>query len=269
MLTWTHVVVGYAVYLAGLAWFVPRFSRARLPVLVAAGVAVAAMWWWPALDDTTAAAGALKWVVLPSLVLLGAYRVSGLFFIAPEPALEQALLFVDDALLTKSGILGAYRTAGPVAHGTIELLYLLVYVTVPLGASILLLVANEAAVAKYWVTVLAAEVACYAALPWLQSRPPRVLETPGELAIPGAMRALNLQLLARGSVQANTIPSGHAAGAVAVALSVYSAAPAAGLVLLTAAAGITAATVLGRYHYAVDSILGVLVATVCWLVLGR
>jgi membrane-associated phospholipid phosphatase len=117
--------------------------------------------------------------------------------------------------------------------------------------------------------VFAAELACYATLPWLPSRPPRVLDAPAEPAMPGALRALNLGLLAHGSVQANTIPSGHAAGAVAVALSVYSTSPAAGLVFLMAAAGITVATVLGRYHYAVDSILGVIVAIVFWLLLGH
>jgi hypothetical protein len=269
MPAWTHVAVGYAIYLAGIAWFVPRFARARLPALIAAGVAAVGAWWWPALGGGSIAAAAVKWVVVPSLALLGAYRVSGWFFIAPWPDLEQVLLRIDDALLNKSGVLGAYRAAGRVAHGTIELLYLLVYVTVPLGALILLLVADEAAVAKYWVTVFTAELACYAALPWLQSRPPRALAAADDLALPGAMRALNLRLLAHGSVQANTIPSGHAAGAVAVALSVYSAAPGAGLGFLLAAAGITVATVLGRYHYAVDSILGVLVAMACWLALGR
>jgi hypothetical protein len=266
MVAWTHVAFCYAVYLAGLAWLVPRFERARVGALLATAVAAALSWWWPSLDSASASSAALKWVVVPSLALLGAYRLSGLFFVAPWTRLEQALLRVDDVLLVKSGVLGAYRTAGRAAQGTVELLYLLVYVTVPLGACVVLLVAEDTAVARYWATVFVAELTCYAVLPWLQSRSPRVLEGPG-LSVPGVVRAFNLRLLASGSVQANTIPSGHAAGAVAVALSVYSAAPAAGLALLLVAAGITAATVLGRYHYAVDSILGVGVATVCWLVL--
>ena len=40
--------------------------------------------------------------------------------------------------------------------------------------------------------------------------------------------------------------------------------PRAGAIYLLLAASITIATVLGRYHYVVDSVLGVLVAIVAW-----
>ena len=71
----------------------------------------------------------------------------------------------------------------------------------------------------------------------------------------------------RASIQANTIPSGHAAGAMAVALAVGSTLPAAGVVFLFLALSIAVATVLGRYHYVVDSVLGVVVAIAAWMVI--
>jgi membrane-associated phospholipid phosphatase len=78
------------------------------------------------------------------------------------------------------------------------------------------------------------------------------------------LRRLNLAVLSRGSIQVNTVPSGHAAGAVATALAVGSVMPVAGAVFLGLAALIVLATVLGRYHYVVDSVLGVLVALAAW-----
>ena len=116
----------------------------------------------------------------------------------------------------------------------------------------------------YWATVFTADLVCYAALPWIQTRPPRVVEGLDPRGGTG-LRPFNLQLLDRTSIQANTVPSGHAATAVAVGLAVFDAWPLAGTILLVVAMGITVATVLGRYHYAIDSLLGVAVAVVSWV----
>lgn len=265
---WTTVTLGYALYLAALAWLLPRFTNARAAAIVAVIVAAGLAWLWP-WASTSAVGEAVNWVLAPSAALLGAYRASGAFFVRPSEVLEQALMRIDRALLDRSGFLAAFYTAGPAVHASIELLYLCVYAVVPLGAAVLLLAGRLESLAPYWTTVFVAELSCYAALPWLQSRPPRALDQPGVRDQPGAVRGLNLALLRHGSIQANTFPSAHAAGAVAVALSVHSAMPGAGLVFLIVAAGITLATVLGRYHYAADSILGVLVAIVCWVSVWR
>jgi membrane-associated phospholipid phosphatase len=71
----------------------------------------------------------------------------------------------------------------------------------------------------------------------------------------------------RASIQVNTLPSGHAAGALATALAVGTIMPFAGIVFLLAALLISIATVMGRYHYVVDTVLGVLVALAAWTVL--
>ena len=78
------------------------------------------------------------------------------------------------------------------------------------------------------------------------------------------VRSLNLRIMNRASIQVNTVPSGHAAGAFATALAVMSAAPAAGIVLLWLALNISIATVVGRYHYLLDTLLGMLVAIAVW-----
>ena len=78
------------------------------------------------------------------------------------------------------------------------------------------------------------------------------------------MRRVNDAIVGHGSIQVNTIPSGHVAGAVAAGLAVLSWLPVAGVVLLVIATLIAVAATLGRYHYAVDCVLGAGVALVVW-----
>ena len=266
MLAWTDVTLGYAVYLTAIAWLVPRFSRARPAAAVALLVGLALWWGWS--PRWAGPAAALTGVVIPSLAVLGTYRVSGAFFVKPSPGLERWLLATDGRLLHRSGVLRAYDRAPQIVSEIFELFYVLVYVVVPAGATVLLTSGSADALGQYWTTVFVAEVVCYAALPWLQSRPPRVLEPAPPAPRGGPIRRLNLWLLRHGSIQVNTLPSAHAAGALAVGLAVYSAMPDAGLFFVAMAIGITLATVLGRYHYAIDSILGVAVAIVTWLAIG-
>jgi membrane-associated phospholipid phosphatase len=111
-----------------------------------------------------------------------------------------------------------------------------------------------------------AEFVSYGMLPWLQTRPPRALEGALNQSHPqSVLRRFNAAILDRGSIQVNTVPSGHAAGAVATALAVAHVMPLAGFFFIVLAACIVVATVLGRYHYLVDSLLGLIVAVFAWL----
>ena len=106
-------------------------------------------------------------------------------------------------------------------------------------------------------------------MPWIQTRPPRAVERHDPFEGRRIwFRTVNLMVLSRGSHHANTVPSGHAAGAVATALALGSVLPGAGAGFLLLAAAIAVATVVGRYHYAIDTILGIAVAFACWVVLG-
>ena len=110
-----------------------------------------------------------------------------------------------------------------------------------------------------------AELASYATLPWVQTRPPRALDDQMIIATRHvAVRRLNEFILRHGSVQVNTFPSGHAAGALATALAVAAVSPAAGWAFGVLALGIVAGSIVGRYHYAADSVAGLLVAVAAW-----
>jgi membrane-associated phospholipid phosphatase len=258
-MSWPSIAIAYFGYLAVVALVFRRFARARAWAIAGAAGSLAL--------PTIAAATrdlAIVEALLPAPVLLCGYWLSGRFFNAPMPNLESMLIAIDHRVLDRTGILRWYRNAVPLVHDYFELAYLCVYVVVPAGAVTLLAGGQRDAIDMYWRVVLLAEFASYGMLPWLQTRPPRSIELHESGRPDGLVRRLSLKVLGAGSIGVNTIPSGHAAGSVAVALAVGSAMPRAGVVYLLLAVSITFATVLGRYHYVVDSVLGVLVAVIVW-----
>jgi hypothetical protein len=197
---------------------------------------------------------------LPAVLLLTGYWLPGSMFGPPQPWLERWLLEVDRRTFRALGIeTWLKRVPMPVLE-VLEAAYVAVYPVVAAGA-LISAASGAAAVARYWSIVLAAELVCYAALPYLRSRPPRSIERPGVVAQRAPrLRRLNVGILDRASVHANTLPSGHVAGAVAAALAVMPLSAAAGWGLMVVAVLITASAVVGRYHYAVDCVLGAAVA---------
>jgi membrane-associated phospholipid phosphatase len=259
-MSWETIALGYVTYLAVVAASVRRFHRARRPTLVAAFGA------WTVWAMARGAPRSLPIEILvPAACLLAGYWLSGLFFIAPMARVEQWLLRID-----QRG--GVGRGACPwILLEYLELAYVLVYAVVPAGAITLALGGHADAVPRFWSVVLLAEFISYGLLPWVQTRPPRAIEMPPQAASPpvSMVRRFNLAVLGRASIQANTLPSGHAAGAVATALAVTSIMPTAGAAFVILAASIVIATVVGRYHYIVDSLLGVIVAAGAWYLLAH
>jgi membrane-associated phospholipid phosphatase len=262
MQAWQVIVGVYVGYLAALSFFVqirPGFWR---------WTPVAACLALPALALPAAAHGLVQvalLVLLPAAFLIMSYWLSGLFFTRPMEGVEHALLRIDERLLPRLGL--AWLAArGPrwILEG-LELSYLLVYLMVPAGALVLAVSGHEAALPRYWAVVLAAALASYAMMPWLQTRPPRAIEAQDPFrGRPLWLREANLAVLSRGSHQANTVPSGHAAAALAAALGVAEVLPAAGGVFIALALAIAVATVVGRYHYALDTVLGIGLAAAVW-----
>ena len=266
MVQWESVALGYVSYLAIVAVVRRQFVRARPPVLTAAAVAWL-VWTIRALGGVTMAP--VMEDVAAMLALVVGYWLSGQFFVQPMLGLEARLLRLDHALLDETGIRRWYARARSGIRAGAELSYLLVYVVVPLGALALTAGGAGGARPRYWATVLLAAFVAYGALPWVQTRPPRSLTPPaGPPVQPAPLRRLNLSILERASIGVNTLPSGHTATAVAVGLAVVHVMPITGAFFLLLAAAITAATVLGRYHFVLDAILGVAAAIGAWLLVA-
>ncbi|WP_239493156.1 phosphatase PAP2 family protein [Luteitalea sp. TBR-22] len=203
--------------------------------------------------------------LVPALYVLAAYRICGAFFLAPDTRLEAWLVEVDRRAMGAAHPEHWLRDQ-PWLLGLLEAAYLAVYAMLPLGAWSAWAAGGVDAVDQYWRVVFPAEATCYLALAWLPTRPPRTLEAwTTELRTRSALRGANEFVLARGSHLMNTIPSGHAAGAAAVAMALVGLGAPWAAVFGATAAAICVATVVGRYHFLVDTILGVGVAAAWWL----
>jgi membrane-associated phospholipid phosphatase len=130
---------------------------------------------------------------------------------------------------------------------------------------ILALTGHRAAADRFWTLVLLGEFGSFAMLPWIQTRPPRVIEPPGAIdRRPLLMRRMNRLQVNSVSIGVNTFPSGHVAGALATAIAVSEVLPAFAPWLLAVVAAIAIAAVLGRYHYFVDAVAGTSLTLLAW-----
>ena len=261
MAGWGIVAGVYGLALTAAALVHPIRRRAVALVaclsyaLIAVGAGTLVSWLWVQL-------------LVPGALLLGGYWLSGFFFRDPQPWLERILLESDAAVFRALGLDRLLARAPKWMLELLEASYAADYVVVGAGA-IVAAIAGLEAVSRYWTLVLAAELACYVALPWLRSRPPRVLEGPGIIDRRAPrLRRVNLAILNRASVQANTLPSGHVAGAVAAALAIWPLNATAGAILLVVALLIALAAAVCRYHYVIDCATGAAIALVAWIIAG-
>lgn len=262
MAPWGWVAVGYGAAMVAAAACAPvRVSR-RAGCAAMAVLYAAAGW---ALSPLPSPAVQL---LVPGTLLLTGYWLPGLVFGPPQPALEAWLMRIDRRWFTRWSVDERLRRLPAWVLEGLEACYFADYLAIG-GGAVFAAVNGTAMTARYWTAVLAAELLCYAALPWLRSRPPRTLEPPGPFDGRGlTIRRLNLAILGRASVQANTLPSGHVAGAVAAAAAIAATHPLTGIALGVLAALIAAAAVLGRYHYLVDVVAGAMVALAAVWLLG-
>jgi len=202
---------------------------------------------------------------LPSPLLLMVYWQAGQFFIQPNERFQQWLLRSDRKLADpvvawlRGGRLRAWMA------GYLEIAYLLCYPMVPLGLAALYLLHRGSYADRFWMAVLPPTYLCYVMVPFAPALPPRALGTPGGTARASSIRSLNLGILQHASIHANTFPSAHVAASMATALVLLTASPWVGAMFLWVAVSIAFGAVLGRYHYAMDAILGAAVAVAVFL----
>jgi membrane-associated phospholipid phosphatase len=196
------------------------------------------------------------WVVPPALLLLG-YWTSGLLFVKPMPRAEQVLRRIDRQLR-----IGRLARGSPRALAEfLELAYLAVYPMIPVALVVYLMTTHGQDAGSFWTVILATDFICFGMLPWVQTRPPRALDSE---AWTSRIRALNVRMLWKTSIQANTCPSGHAAEALAAALLAARAPAPIAAAMFALALAVSAGAVLGRYHYAADALAGWAVALIVW-----
>jgi membrane-associated phospholipid phosphatase len=208
-----------------------------------------------------ATAPALRDWVSPALAILAGYYVSGLFFVRPTPWFEAWLVEWDRRLLGDPATRFAHWPRPFLAY--LDVLYIGCFLLVPAGFAVLALTGRAAEANHYWTMVIAAELGSFLPLAVLQSRPPWMIERKAVLPDRSVHHAASL-MVEHLTIRANTFPSGHVAGSLAVALAVIGVMPGAGLLFLVLAASIALACVVGRYHFIIDVVAGVALTLVIW-----
>ena len=202
------------------------------------------------LESTTARSWA------PVLYVLAGYYLAGRTFFRPMPHVEDWLIGIDRR------VLGDHRTrfaAWPrSAVALLDAAYIGCFLLVPGGFGLLVWAGRGDLAQYYWTIVVGAELGAFATLPYLQTRPPWVIERLAD------SRA-SVKFMKHATTGANTLPSGHAAGSLAVALAVADILPVAGAILIVLALVIAVATVVTRAHFVVDVVSGVALAIAIWL----
>jgi hypothetical protein len=251
---WVLVGAPFFVYVLIVACL-QRGMAARARTLAAAGAALGVLL---AIAIASSSAFWVRGVFGPPAVLLIGYWASGLLWVGPMPRWERLLMRADDKLRVR-------RIAACMPAALVELLevaYASVYPLIPVALVAYLAYAPRAEADRFWTVVLVTDFVCFAMLPWIQTRPPRALE---QAPWQSRVRPFNLRMLGGASIGANTVPSGHAAEALACALLVSGAPTAVQAPLWTAALAVSAGAVFGRYHFTLDAIGGWVVALSVWM----
>jgi membrane-associated phospholipid phosphatase len=262
-------IVFFALF--GIASLLTTPGRRPLVAILSAGAAVVGI------VGTARTASVTVRLWLPHLYLVVGYWLPALLVGALSSSAFESWLVRTDAFFR--------RILPPLPHWVThiaELSYLMCYPAVPAAFIVIWTRGSVVDAERFWTSVLAAGFVCYGNLPWLPSRPPRLLNHFGtpktssaldgvatRAGAPHMLAVINTALLARVSHQLNTFPSGHVAVSVAAATCALIAWWPAGVALAAVAGGIAVGAVAGRYHYVIDVLLGVVVGLFAVAIFAR
>ena len=174
--------------------------------------------------------------------------------------LEPPWMAFDHLLLAQWGLRAGIENAGFVLPVYLELCYLLVYGIGAFCIATLYFQHRRERVNRFLQIYLLGTLLAYAMLPYFPSQPPRVLYPDLDAPqITSVIRQINLWLVGHGGIHASVVPSAHVSSAFSAAWAMFSVMPERkkiGWGLLVYAVSVSVATVYGRYHYAVDAIVG-------------
>lgn len=187
------------------------------------------------------------------------YWQTGELFLQPNLKMQNRLLAFDRQLLP--GITAKSGTERTVIGFLLEMAYLFCYPLVPLGLLTMYMTGLREKVGAFWFVVLMSTYICYAITPFVPAFPPRSLsDDQADTSAPekdtNKARSFNRWILKRGSIHVISFPSAHVASAFAIALVLLRYALPIGVLFLVIAFLISLGAVVGRYHYALDVLLG-------------
>ncbi len=174
----------------------------------------------------------------------------------------------DRILLDGWGLRAAIDSLGVVIPFVLETAYMSLYAIPPVFLAILFLTGSRKRTRHFLYVLLLGTLAVYACLPFIPVDSPRNafpgVDLPQYSSWP---RILNTWLLDHMDISTSVFPSGHVAVAFSTALGLLTAVPERKWLYRTAfvlAFLVFAATIYGRYHYAVDGLTSAVITVVIW-----
>lgn len=200
--------------------------------------------------------------------ILPAYWAIGSFAGAHEMPLQEVWVAGDRLLLNQLGAKAAIESLSGVIPFLLELTYLLLYAFPPIAMMVLFGIGARTTVPLFLSILFLGTLTAYLALPVMPVESPRIVfpgvDLPGFSNFP---RAVNVWLLDHFDISTSVFPSGHVAVAFSCAFGLQASVPRRKEIWGAAFAlafFVYAATIYGRYHYAVDGLASIGIATVAW-----
>ena len=265
-----RVAVLFFMYLAGLAIY-RQLGAMQVISLLAIAATIFAGAVWEASRSTALTRVVRDWVSI-GLILAGYWSV-GWFVAPPLVQRQEEWLGWDRVVLTEWGLRAAVESMGRVIPSVLKICYLLLYTVPPVCICAIYSVGGRERVHAFLYTLLLGTFSAYALLPLVPVQGPHVvyplLDLPNQI---GVGRSLNVWVLDHMDIPTSVFPSGHVAVAFSAAFGMLRAVrrhrwlwpP-----VFVVATLVYIATVFGRYHYSVDGLASIAVATAAWFVSGH
>jgi len=248
------LLLAYFVYVALISpFFIPPWR----PFLVAAVVAALVLRlarWKPWLRD-----------LVPLPLTLAAFEEMNWFTPAVrDHHLEQTWIVWDRVVFHRYALGAVVESAGRLGPMFLELGYALVYLVAPVALWALVANGRRDRINQFWLAYLAGTLGAYALFPYFLSEPPRTA-FPGE-NLPHfvtLLRRFNLWIALHYDIHSSVFPSAHVSSAVSAAWGLLETIPKRrwiGWSMAVYGLIVTLATVYGRYHYAVDAVVGIAIS---------
>jgi membrane-associated phospholipid phosphatase len=214
---------------------------------------------------------AREWAALG--MLLPAYWALQLFAGERRTELESVWLAWDVHLLEFWGLRRAIESLGGVIPGILETCYLMLYTIPPLALAAIYRLGDRQRAGRFLSVLFLGTFTAYFLIPYLPVASPRIA-FPGTDAhcYPNFARLISVWLLDHMDISTGVFPSGHVAVAFSSAFGLLNASPQRRWLWGAAFAVaflVYLATVYGRYHYAVDGLASMVIATAAWLAVSR
>lgn len=265
-----RVAIVYFVYLAILAW-VWHLGAVQRAALLAIPIIIICLGAWEASRTTAVSRVVRDWLSM-GLILAG-YWSAGWFASPPLVERQEQWLRWDQLVLGAFGLRAAVERTGPVLPTLFEVLYLLLYALPPICICAIYWVGGRERVHAFLYTLLLGTFSAYALLPLFPVHGPHVVYPALDLPnVAGVGRGLNVWVLDHLDIPTSVFPSGHVAVAFSAAFGMLRAVrtrPALWGTAFAVAGMVYLATVYCRYHYAVDGLASIGIATTAWVVSNR